>query len=122
LPLFVDLTYILLDMFEAYGSDANDLLRLVMLFKFGGVECGAGMLCCWIEKFLDAVSAFGGRRIGEEPTPEGYSRGSLPAAFRRQDAILSITNKLSSALSQQWTYTLCMLCILNELPKELYSA
>jgi hypothetical protein len=44
---------------------------------------------------------------------KGYSRGSLPAAFRRQDAILSLTDKLSSALSQRWTYTLCMLCILN---------
>jgi hypothetical protein len=70
LPLFVDLTYTLLDIFEAYGSEANDLLRLVMLFRFGGVGCGAGMLCCWISKFLDAVSAVGGRRIGDEPTPE----------------------------------------------------
>jgi hypothetical protein len=30
-PLFVDLTKTLLDMFEAYGSEAKDLLRLVMV-------------------------------------------------------------------------------------------
>jgi hypothetical protein len=44
LPLFVDLTYTLLEIFEAYGSDANDLLRLVMLFGVWG-RLMAGQRC-----------------------------------------------------------------------------
>ncbi len=86
-------------MFEAYGSEANDLLRLVMLLKFEDLECGAESDCAPYLKNLDAINAFSGGELAMVRCRR-YLRG-LPAFLFR----LAWVYVLCCAISTFWFLT-----------------
>jgi hypothetical protein len=94
LPLLVDRTKILLEIFDAYGSDARDLLRLVILLIFVVVvdfDVAAGRLRKHFSQFIGAASACSSSEI------QAYPGGSLsnrmpPERICEEVRIMSISS------------------------------